>query len=394
MSPETQMMTLATALVATGMGGAAATFVLHPLWVRAIAFLSAQPSPEKGGVTPSVSIVIAFRGGGALLDAKVANLLAQEYPADHLQVILVSDGPDSGDVALPDAFAERGWLMTETKEPVGKNAALNHGVERATGDILVFSDLDASLEPSALANLVAWFSDPNVGGVCGRRVVGEVESTMDEGQAGYVAWDSWVKAQESRMGFVTSGDGKLYAIRRDLFTPLPGTVTDDSFNCLTVVGRGKRIVFDPTLRAFIPKPSRSVAHELPRRRRVTARSLHGIFLNRRLLNPFRFGTFSIALLLNKVFRRLLPLFLLLVLVGSVVGATVHLVFAVLLGLQAAGLGLAALHVPAERMQGLRPLRRITGLTFYFLIGNLGMALGVIDFLMGRRVSQWTPKKTG
>lgn len=392
MTPEASQV-LAATLVASGVGGAAATFVLHPLWIR-IATLFAAPRPDPTeAATPNVSIVIAFRGGGELLEAKIANLLALDYPADLLQVVLVGDGPLPKDLPLPEAFAERGWILTETKEPVGKNLALNAGVEQAQGEVLVFTDLDARLEPGGLCQLVSRFADPDVGGVCGQRVVGEVETALDEGQAGYVAWDSWVKAQESRLGFLTSGDGKLYAMRRELFSPLPGTVTDDSFNCLTVVGHGKRMAFAPEARAFIPKPSRSVAHELPRRRRVTARSLHGIYLNRRLLNPLRHGRIAPALLLNKVFRRLLPFFLLLVLAGSAVGAALHPLFTALLGLALAGVALAALHVPIERTTSLGPLRKITGLTFYFLIGNLGMALGVMDFLMGRRVSQWTPKKT-
>ncbi len=108
----------------------------------------------------------------------------------------------------------------------------------------------------------------------------------------YIQWDSWIKWLETRSGInITSHDGKLYAIRKTLFKQVPEGVTDDAFLSLAVIGQGYRFVFDPQATASIRVPARNGRHELKRRIRIVSRSLNGLKMNRRLLNPFRFGFF-------------------------------------------------------------------------------------------------------
>lgn len=374
-------------------------FVGYPLslWLRALApdrrFGSGYAGdPGDPGAPPTVTFVVAVRNGERLIGDKVRNCLSLQYPADALEVIVSSDGSTDGtDRAVLDLAEPRVRLLT-TPGHEGKAAALNRAAAAATGEVLVFTDADALLAPHALEHLVAPLADPTIGGVCGQRVLGESESDPGGAQSRYVSLDSRVKELESRVGSITSNDGKLYCIRRSLFRPIPAPVTDDFFTSLSVVAQGHRFVFEPRARALVRLPSRSPGHELRRRRRIVARSLRGILIMRRLLNPLRYGSFAVGLTINKVGRRLLPVCLALVFVCSAALAPISAPARALLALQVLFYGAAASHALLARATGIRPLQRLTSTAFYFCLGNLGTLLGLADFLAGRRVARWEPRK--
>jgi len=170
-------------------------------------------------------------------------------------------------------------------------------------------------------------------------------------------------------------------------------VTDDLFTGLGAVVQGKRLVFEPRATALIGRPARDIGHELERRRRVTCRGLATLWHRRELLAPWRYGFFAIALFINKLLRRvaapcalvalMLCLLMLLLLPGtsSVFGLAIEMHWLIFVAglLFAAGV---AVVVFSGRWQALA----------YLVLGLLGMSLGVYDYLRGRRVSRWVPRK--
>jgi len=366
-------------------------FCLYPMLVVGFGWLRRGQEEAVAGPVASASLLVAVRNAEALVEEKVKNALALEAPAG-LQIVLVSDGSTDGTAARARAAGAGRIDVLELAEHRGKAHALNLAVERCHGEILVFSDVDALLAPEALARLLARFADPRVGGVCGQRVIGEQGGELDLAQQRYITADSALKHAESRLGSVTSNDGKLYAVRRDLFRPIAAGATDDLYACLSIVEQGRRFVFEPRALAFIRTPSRNPAHELVRRRRIVARSLRGIFLKRGLLNPLRHGSFSLQLLVNKVGRRLLPLFLALFLVTSFALAPSHPILWAVVALQLAFYGLALSHLALRTR--LARLGRPASVAYYFCVGNLGTLLGLVDFLRGREAIKWDPIKVG
>jgi hypothetical protein len=246
-----------------------------------------------------------------------------------------------------------------------------------------------------LLHLCAPFADERVGGVCGQRVLHESLDGLGSAQERYVSLDSALKRAESRLGRVTSNDGKLYAVRRALFRPIAPGATDDLWTCLTILEQGQRFVFEPRARAAIRTPSRGAAHELARRRRIVARSLHGLWQKRALLDPRRHGAFALGLFVNKVLRRCLPLFLLALFGSSLVLALrPGLGWArTALALQLAFYALALAHLPLARAR-IPGLSAAAATAYYFCVGNLGTLLGLGDFVRGREAVKWEPRKAG
>lgn len=386
------MTTLSLIILGLSVAGILSFFVFYPLltWLRGRGVPFRVPDPPDP--LPSVSLLVAVRDGERLVSAKLANGLALDYPPDRIQVVFFSDGSRDGTLAQLRAQADERVTVLSATDHIGKTEAINQGIQSCTGDIVVFSDADALLDADALAKLVRWFGDPAVGGVCGQRVLCKDNADLKEAQGRYIDFDSRIKRMESRQGSITSNDGKCFAIRRRLFQPIVPAVTDDLFTCLSVVRQGYRFVFEPDALARIHVPSRSRRHEMQRRRRIVGRSLRGIFYHRPLLNPFRYGWFAIGLAVNKVARRLLPVFLLLLLAGCAGLAGRHPSVALLTGLQLAGY-LAALLYPLAppALQRSAP-GRLAATAYYFCLGCVGTLLGWADLLTGRRQLKWDPVK--
>jgi len=385
-------MTLSLVLFAISATGILSVFALYPLLVWLLSLGRAGATVQTDGQLPLVSMLVVVRNGGRLMRAKLENALALDYPRDSLEIVVYSDGStdDTEAVAAPyrDAGSIKLLVATEHK---GKTAGINQAILSCTGEIVLFSDADALLDRDALKLLVSHFRDKRIGGVCGQRVISKDDAELKEAQHRFIRFDSRIKQLESRIGSISSNDGKIYAIRRTLFQPIAEAVTDDLYACLTIVRQHYRFVFEPAALAYIKVPSRNRQHELSRRRRIVCRGLRGIYLMRDLLNPSRYGFYSVSIFCNKILRRALPFFIILLVASSALLSFEHAAARMFLAAQASFF-LLAMTYPLARLVNVRSIEKLSSTAFYFCVGNIGSFLGVMDFLRGRRVVQWNPVK--
>jgi cellulose synthase/poly-beta-1,6-N-acetylglucosamine synthase-like glycosyltransferase len=181
-----------------------------------------EVAPGGAENLPAVSLVVPAYDEEEAIAAKVANALALDYPRERLQVIVASDG--SSDATVERARAAGADLVLEL-EPGGKVVALNAAVERASGELLAFSDANSSWAPDALRRLVAPFGDPAVGYVCGQ--VRFTDAGGDNLEGAYWHYEMAVREMESALGGVTAGNGAIYAVRRDAYLPLAASGSHD-----------------------------------------------------------------------------------------------------------------------------------------------------------------------
>ena len=172
--------------------------------------------------------------------------------------------------------------MIAPESRLGKARALNAGLERASEDIVIFTDANNPLEPGALAALARWFSDPSVGAVAGEK---RVEGS--EGEGLYWRFESWLKRRESRTGTTIGLVGELGAIRRSLYRDLPGDVViDDLWIALDVIEGGHRVVYEPAALTR-ERAAASSGQEWERRSRIIAGVVDLLIRRRHLLGPGR-----------------------------------------------------------------------------------------------------------
>ncbi len=381
-------------LAGVGALGILAVIAIYPLSLilRAPRKTVSPPNPQDW---PTVTIITAARNAAALLPAKLENFRALNYPPERLNLLIASDGSTDETCELVRRIADPRIQLAEQSEWKGKAAVLNLAVEQTDTELLFFSDVDAMLSPDAVRKLARHFADPQVGGVCGLRCVVSSTLRLRDAQQTYINVDSQLKVLESSRGRITTNDGKIHMVRRSLFRPIPESVMDDLYVGLSVIAQEAQFLFEPEAIAEIHAPVRSVKNEIFRRRRMVTLSFSALVQMRELLNPLRFGWFSVGLWSNKIGRRLMPFSLLLLLAGLLWMALASsqagpILFAVAVLLLVAG-AYATIALLLQNRKLLKPVRLIQ----YISAGFIGMALGAIDFMLGRRRScAWDPKKTG
>jgi cellulose synthase/poly-beta-1,6-N-acetylglucosamine synthase-like glycosyltransferase len=368
------------------------TYAGYPLLVWAAGKLLDR-SVRRVPACPRVSVIVAAYNEAEGIESRLRNVLRSAYAHDRLEVVVVSDGSTDDTVELARAIDPRRVRVLALPR-CGKAAALSAGVQVARGDILVFTDANTVFDQDAVAALVMNFGDESVGGVVGRTgyVMDENTEAAGRGEQLYWNYDTWLKQLESRTGSVVSAHGGMYAIRRDLFEPVSDpAVTDDFAISTAVVARGKRLVFEPEAYGF-ELPMTTSGSEFSRRVRLMTRGLRGVVVRRALLNPFRYGFYSVALWSRKVLRRLVPLTFPPLLVSSWLLAADWWGYAVVAGSLAAVIGLGALGAVLRS----HPLGRMPALyaPFFFCGANAAAAIALWNVARGRRIERWTPQRHG
>lgn len=217
----------------------------YPIAVALLARL--RPRAVRGAaVVPTVTVVVAAHDEEAVIGRRLENLLALDYPAEKLEIVVTSDASTDRTHELVERFAPRVRLIVNARG--GKVAAQDRAVRETAGEVVAFSDANATWAPDALRTLVRSFADPDVAYVCGRLVLQDAEGGNKEGA--YWRYELWLRASESRLHSVTGGNGSIYAIRREDYVEVDPRFGHDLAFPYMMVQRGRRAVYDPEALAF------------------------------------------------------------------------------------------------------------------------------------------------
>jgi cellulose synthase/poly-beta-1,6-N-acetylglucosamine synthase-like glycosyltransferase len=381
-------MTLAAlAVFALCLGVCLYVYAGYPALIWTLARL--RPRPVQGGDASLVlSVIIPVHDEAAVIEAKLANTLAAHYPPHGLEVLVASDGSTDATDAIVAAFPDPRVRLLRL-ERRGKAHALNRAAAEARGEVLVFMDANAMLEPDALRRLAWAFADPEVGGVCGNKKqrVPEGADATEQGENLYWRYDKWQKALESRIGSIFAADGTIYAVRAALFVPIADPAqADDIAVSARVVLQGRRLIYEAAAVAWEPAPVEG-REEFHRKVRVTNHSVRALLnLGRALWTS---GFYSVELLSHKLLRHLVPFFLIPLFASNAVLARHHPLLALSLALQVLfyALALAGFALRHHRLGGWRLL----AVPYYFCLVNAAALLGVLSILRGQRLQAWTPR---
>jgi cellulose synthase/poly-beta-1,6-N-acetylglucosamine synthase-like glycosyltransferase len=196
-----------------------------------------------------------------VIERRVANLLALDYPREKLRIVVTSDASTDA----TEQLAERAGARVIRNPRGGKVAAQDRAVRETESDLLAFSDANATWAPDALRRLVRPFADPAVAYVCGRLRIERADGSNREGV--YWRYELAVRDAESRLGSVTGGNGSIYAVRRSDYVELDPRFGHDLSLPYLMVQRGRRAVYEPEAHAF-EKPTPTNETEYRRKVRM------------------------------------------------------------------------------------------------------------------------------
>jgi cellulose synthase/poly-beta-1,6-N-acetylglucosamine synthase-like glycosyltransferase len=220
-----------------------------------------RPTPRAGDAAPTVSIVVAAHDEESVIERRVANLLALDYPRGLLEIVVSSDASTDRTGELAELAGAR---VIENPRG-GKVAAQDRAVRETTGEIVAFSDANALWAPDALTRLVRPFADPDVAYVCGQLRLQAADGSNREGV--YWRYELAVREAESRLGSITGGNGAIYAVRRSDYVEVDPRFGHDLSLPYLMVQRGRRAVYEPAAVAF-EKPTPSNESEYRRKVRM------------------------------------------------------------------------------------------------------------------------------
>jgi cellulose synthase/poly-beta-1,6-N-acetylglucosamine synthase-like glycosyltransferase len=258
----------------------------------------AATGPAAGA--PAVSLIVAAYDEEEVIEAKVANALALDYPRERLELIVASDG--SADATAERARAAGADLVLDLPRG-GKLASQNAAAERAAGEILAFSDANSVWRPDALRRLVEPLADPSVGYACGQ--VRFLDAGGGNLEGAYWRYEMGVRKRESALAGVTAGNGAIYAVRRDAYIPLPPAASHDLSLPFELAKRGRRSLYAPSARAE-EKMVPTLEGEFARKRRMMV-GLWDIVVGEGMLRPRGYSPlYAFQLASHRLLRYLTP----------------------------------------------------------------------------------------
>lgn len=362
------------------------TYVGYPI---AIYFLSRWfgrvPKAEECGDDrlPRLSLLIAAYNERGVMAERIENALAMDYPRERLEIVIASDGSNDGTNEIVKRYADRGVRLLAHPHRRGKSVVLNEAMPQLRGEVVLLSDANTMLEPSAGRRLVRWFADSDVGAVCGwLRLVDSRTSHNVDGV--YWRYENFLKRCEGRLGALLGANGAIYAVRRSAYHPIPSnTLVDDlTIPLLARLRSGCRIIYDKQAVAW-EETAPDIHAEFRRRARIGAGGFQAISRLWPLLHP-RFGWTAFSFLSHKVLRWYSPFLLVIAFVTSLLLANQSLYFVLFL-LQVLFYSAALLGVQVTHQGRVARLLRMPAL---FTTVNLALMVGFWRWLSQEQSGPW------
>jgi cellulose synthase/poly-beta-1,6-N-acetylglucosamine synthase-like glycosyltransferase len=362
------------------------TYFLYPallIIVAAFRRRAIAPGDVAEADLPTVSVLVVAHNEESVIRERIENLLALDYPADKLELVVASDSSSDRTVEIVREFDKQSVRLHEFSSRTGKAAVLDIMIPRLNGELVVLSDANTMMERMALKRLVRWFGDTNVGVVCGKLVLTDPVTGKNVDSL-YWRFETLLKRHEGMLGALLGANGAIYALRRSLFQGVRhDTIVDDFvIPLLARLRSGCRIVYDETAIAYEETPA-EIAVEFRRRARIGAGGFQSIALLWPLLDPRR-GWIALTFLSHKVLRWLCPFFLL-----GLTAANLVLVDSGIYGVSLlVGVVLATVAVLGQYLSLGSSAGRALRLMTMFATMNAALLVGFYRWASGRQRAAW------
>lgn len=362
----------------------------YPLLLIVLDKLIRGKTPDVASITPTVSLIVSCYNESDIIEQKISNCLSIDYPRQQLEIIFVSDGSDDGTDELIKQHCDEHIKLIRQEGRLGKTMGLNLALAEAKGEIVVFSDANAMYEENALMMLVRNFHDASVGYVVGAAIYRDDEkSTAGFSENIYWKYEIFIKKIESKLHSVVGGDGAIYAIRKFLYEPLDQEDINDFVNPLQIIAKGYRGIFDADAICY-EQTAGDFDKEGKRKQRIVNRSFSGLMKNKTVLNPFKFGFYSLELISHKLLRWLIPFFILIAAVG--VSTLAQMKIAIFQWLLLMGILFIWSILLGKLLKSWSACPSVLLIPYYFYLVNFNSMKGVLQSLRGNVQITWsTPR---
>ncbi len=369
------------------------SYLLYPILIFLVAKFSKRKMSENSS-SFNISILISAYNEEKVIEKRIRNILEQNYDLNKIEILVGSDNSnDNTNEILKRLSAEIPQLKIFIFDyRQGKAGVLNFLSEKASNEILVFTDANTEFDKNALRNLVRYFENKDVGGVSGKLILIDNEDKLRKGveEKRYWEYETFIKTAEGKLGILIGANGGIFAIRKNLFEKIPmdKPVTDDFFISLNVVKKGYEFLYEPDAIAYEEIPQ-NIETEFRRKVRFASTNFQTIsffkslLFNKNILISYAFWS-------HKIIRWFLPIILIFLFLLNLILVNYHSIFKYFLYLQIIFYGLGLSNYFLNKLKIRIP---VLSLLTYFFITNFALLIGFIRFLRKKHSVIWqsTPR---
>jgi cellulose synthase/poly-beta-1,6-N-acetylglucosamine synthase-like glycosyltransferase len=355
----------------------------YPLLLAVIGLFVRNRRPEPGSC-PRLSVLIAAYNEEEAIARKIEQTLALEYPADKLEVLVLSDCSTDRTDEIVSAFPDKRVRLVRMTDRRGKTHAQNQGIKQATGEVIVFSDATAVYQSKALLYMACNYQDESVGAVSGRYQYFDPTDQSATGLGSMAFWnyENLIKKLQSRIRTITGCCGCIYSVRKTAYTELPADIISDLVQPLQAIKKGYRVVFEDRALAY-EETTQSTSEEFAMRVRVVTRAMRGLLSVSDLLQPWKFAWTAFQLWSHKVLRWMVPLFLIVLLAANFLLLDLPF-YRTVLALQLFFYLVAILNMLLPLHRQWKPL----GIPLFFCTLNAAALVSMVEICRGRKYVTW------
>lgn len=365
------------------------SFVFYPLVVYLLGSKTSHDS-KKENYEPTLAIMIAAYNEEKVIAQRIRNIAEQDYDLNKIKVYVGSDASnDKTNEILTGLKKEYSWLnLLLSEKRMGKAGILNELIQRIDSEIIVFTDANTDFQNDAVSNLVNGFTSEEVGGVCGRLVLTDSDSSRSDGveESKYWKYETFIKTAEGKLGVSLAANGGIFAIRRKLYQNIPTdkAVTDDLFISLSIVSQGYKFNYKENAVAY-ESTGNDLQSEYNRKVRFSATNFQLLADFKHLLVS-KNHLLAYAFFSHKVTRWSLPFLLLLTFILSYSLALYSFTVALFFSLQVLFYFLAGVGFVFSK---LKIQVSIFSLPYFFVVSNIAVVVGYIRFMKKKHSVIWT-----
>ena len=370
------------------------SYILYPALLRIFACRkqSNRIVYSENSDMPDISVIMSVYNEEKVLENKINSIYNTSFPKGKMEVLIGSDGSNDRTEEILGNMKKKltNFFFYHSNIRKGKPNVLNDLVSKAKGDILILTDANVLLNESTITGLVRHFKNPEIGLVDSRMVnTGIKKYGISRQESAYISIEVNLKHREGLIwGTMMGPFGGCYAMRKNLFIPIPENfLVDDFFLNLNVLKNRKKSINDMEV-TVSEDVSDILLEEFRRKKRIAAGSFQNLLHYAGLLWP-PYTSLSFSFISHKILRWLGPLFLILIIISNAFIFLTNEIYIYSIYLTGTLIIITIVDLIVSKFnKHIALFRYVT----HFFSMNLALSLGLINFLKGIKTNVWEPTK--
>ncbi|MFE8071675.1 glycosyltransferase family 2 protein [Marinobacteraceae bacterium S3BR75-40.1] len=364
--------------------GAVYSYFLYPLLLSVVPVRRKPEQPKGETAFPRISLIVTAHNEESRIETKLKNCLELQYP--DLEIIVASDASTDATDEIVKAYSHDNVVLARAEERKGKEYAQWQAIQRASGEILVFSDVATEIPNEALKRLSHYFQNNDVGAVSSEdRFVSRDGQVAGEGA--YVKYEMWLRKLESHRSGLVGLSGSFFAARKSVCLDWDIESPSDFNTALNCAKSGMVAVTAPDVLGYYSDVS-DPQKEYNRKVRTVIRGMTALERHPEVLNPARFGWFSFQVISHKLMRWAVPWCLMVLFMASLLLNYKGGIYSLATWCQYLFYGVV---IAGHFKQSLLS-RTFVKIPYFFVQVNIAIAKASIEFAQGKRMTVWTPSQ--